>query len=921
MRGYCYLLGAVINTCETYIANGWNRDKVDVQTLYASSIFEKVDLQSQQIISALLEQSGAQAASLAQITALIQLVCRLDGANQDEHRRTREVVLEAIERRKQEPKKDSSDDESDVYEDIATYKLTTEIDGLSSAFELTDVSDAQESQLRNKTIKTILRSLQYERMTNRYEDVVEAYPKTFEWIFCETEEEQLPWDSFTTWLETGDSVYWISGKAGSGKSTLMKHIFDDHRTRRHLRRWANCRPLCIASFFFWGSGTAEQRSQSGCLKALLFQILDQHPELIPIAMPGRWAETYTNAIRQRNISEKPWSLNDLMAALRRIVRQTSTPLGLCFLVDGLDEFDGDHEDIVELFKDLALSDNFKACLSSRPWVIFKEAFFECSSLLLQNFTYKDIVFYVTGRFHSNISFKRLRSQQPEAAVALIKEVVDKADGVFLWVRLAVKSLLNGIQNRDDVTTLRTRLKTLPRELEALYVHLLNIIEPHYLPWTSKVLQIVRACRELGTFYSSTSQPFIGVVPLTLGALRLALEDTSFTSPRSENLLTVMRVNVNESYQDLEVHLAARAAGLLEVSHPSYGKVGEYSSVGYLHLTCRDYLESPTIWPNIVAHTAKSNFNPCSSMLRSCIKQLKLLEPPSPGEEFAEFAQRLLHSALIYASRIPPQEQVRLLDELNIHCTWLYSRLSEDPKHWSNHLFAQGPYQLESFLDLATIYQLSGFVGEKLKLHSPKKRKIESTSLLHKLLPKENWGAGWPGPTAEMVAVLLSYGADPNHRDGKFRSSVYENTILYILNSPPPHSPRDGTKDDKKPPYPMVREYLRILPILLTGGANPYLWCSKARAVDMDYRNLENTWKKIYPEEIQRVVEHFELIPKRINDPISKHDLQASMLLGDVYVKEIEDTVCSKERASLTIKPYVPPVWSFRWLFKAGQRTI
>lgn len=32
------------------------------------------------------------------------------------------------------------------------------------------------------------------------------------------------WNDFVAWLEEGDGLYWIAGKAGSGKSTLMKYI-------------------------------------------------------------------------------------------------------------------------------------------------------------------------------------------------------------------------------------------------------------------------------------------------------------------------------------------------------------------------------------------------------------------------------------------------------------------------------------------------------------------------------------------------------------------------------------------------------------------------------------------------------------------------------------------------------------------------
>jgi ABC-type thiamine transport system ATPase subunit len=53
-------------------------------------------------------------------------------------------------------------------------------------------------------------------MDNREERILEAHEKTFRWIFKDS--------PFKHWLEskTGSNLFWISGKAGSGKSTLMK---------------------------------------------------------------------------------------------------------------------------------------------------------------------------------------------------------------------------------------------------------------------------------------------------------------------------------------------------------------------------------------------------------------------------------------------------------------------------------------------------------------------------------------------------------------------------------------------------------------------------------------------------------------------------------------------------------------------------
>jgi hypothetical protein len=135
-----------------------------------------------------------------------------------------------------------------------------------------------EAALQAAADESVLASLGFLTMTTRYEEVVDAYPETFQWIFSETEQQR--WSSFGEWLREGEGVYWISGKAGSGKSTLMRHIYNSPLTMELLATWAAEIPLCVSSFFFWRSGTPEQRSQTGLLRALLFDVLSQQPKLI-----------------------------------------------------------------------------------------------------------------------------------------------------------------------------------------------------------------------------------------------------------------------------------------------------------------------------------------------------------------------------------------------------------------------------------------------------------------------------------------------------------------------------------------------------------------------------------------------------------------------------------------------------------------
>lgn len=67
----------------------------------------------------------------------------------------------------------------------------------------------------------VLESLHYREIDYRSEGIAIAYQETFQWIF-EKPTNSL-WADFVAWMRDSNAgLYWITGKPGSGKSTLMK---------------------------------------------------------------------------------------------------------------------------------------------------------------------------------------------------------------------------------------------------------------------------------------------------------------------------------------------------------------------------------------------------------------------------------------------------------------------------------------------------------------------------------------------------------------------------------------------------------------------------------------------------------------------------------------------------------------------------
>lgn len=170
----------------------------------------------------------------------------------------------------------------------------------------------------------------------------------------------------------------------------MRFIYEQERTRKMLEEWAKPHVPVMASFFFWNSGTPEQRSQLGFLRSLLFEVLQKYEELIPVIFPWLWAKQYSRLTDRSRLERNSWSLSQLKQGFKRLVNQRILAFRLCLFVNGLDEYEGDHEEIASLFHTITSSrlSSVKVCVSSRPLLGFHDAFGGEAGLRLQDLTYR-----------------------------------------------------------------------------------------------------------------------------------------------------------------------------------------------------------------------------------------------------------------------------------------------------------------------------------------------------------------------------------------------------------------------------------------------------------------------------------------------------------------------------------------------------
>lgn len=180
---------------------------------------------------------------------------------------------------------------------------------IADGFEGTQCKlEGVKTQMTNKEdqerAKEILESLYFPNVRLRHNTITEAHSDTFEWILSGKT------SIFKEWLQSSGGIFWVNGKAGSGKSTLMKFLVGHSKTKKYLDAWAIGSRLFVLDVYFWYLGTPLQRSEEGLLRSILLDILQAYPELMASVIPNKWKSKAT--------LQDSWSLSELRRALENI---------------------------------------------------------------------------------------------------------------------------------------------------------------------------------------------------------------------------------------------------------------------------------------------------------------------------------------------------------------------------------------------------------------------------------------------------------------------------------------------------------------------------------------------------------------------------------------------------------------------------
>lgn len=226
-------------------------------------------------------------------------------------------------------------------------------------------------------------------------------------------------DSFKGWSNTEDKdllCYRLTAQAGAGKSVLATYII------RHIQDLG-----LDTSYYFFRHGQ-DQQTVSSFLRSLALQMARRHLSMRRVLSSMQRGAVTFDKDDERSIWDKLF-VNGILPA--------SLPTTHYWVIDGLDEC-ADSENLFPLLQNLKSSFPIRILISSRRLPALEKHISRLGPRLCRHHIDPDDTRPDIQRFLENNSHRLPVELQDRPA--LMKKLIQKSDGVFLWVKLAFDAL-------------------------------------------------------------------------------------------------------------------------------------------------------------------------------------------------------------------------------------------------------------------------------------------------------------------------------------------------------------------------------------------------------------------------------------------------------------------------------------------------
>lgn len=367
----------------------------------------------------------------------------------------------------------------------------------------------------------------------------------------------------------------------------MKYIIRELRgfcrTKDILNKWDTEGTLVICSFFFWKLGSPLQKDYAGFLRSILYQIVEQREDILPILIGQN---TTLESTSYRSAPIYAWTRERLDDAMRCFIVNKPASIRLCLVVDGLDEYEGDEDFLMETVKYLSRDPGTRICVSSRREQIFRLGFKDSPQLRLHDLNQHDIEKATRERLCPVLEHHFPNSTKD--IDLLIKLVTYRSEGVFLWADLMCKDLRSGVRNADSMQELLERLDRTPDDIQGLYEHMLSRLDKSYLREAAEYFRLLLAAQSLSFEKMTTLHIACG-------------QEAAWNCVLNKDFAYFWSLGFQESCDKLETRILTRCAGLVEIDESPLGfsdwlyvrdNVSRHlCEVRFIHRTIKEFLES------------------------------------------------------------------------------------------------------------------------------------------------------------------------------------------------------------------------------------------------------------------------------------------------------------------------------------------
>ncbi|PLB43287.1 hypothetical protein P170DRAFT_419177 [Aspergillus steynii IBT 23096] len=259
---------------------------------------------------------------------------------------------------------------------------------------------------------------------------------TCQWIF-ETKELAKWLDPRAEGSRPEDSIFWLHGLPGSGKSTMAMCL-----TEGLERRFVNLEQESFA-YFFCEANHDTQNTATTILRGILWQLVRQNP-ILGDSLVQKFHERQDTLLR---------SFDALWTVFTEIIVDPRCGVSYC-VIDALDECDNESQILILQQLKLSFLDqpwheftqNVRILITSRPYQEISEylRLFPSQDLAKFEERARDIEVFIEKRvdeLHKHKSY-------PDGMASQIRNILqEKSEGTFLWVGLTCEDLMKvGVQD-------------------------------------------------------------------------------------------------------------------------------------------------------------------------------------------------------------------------------------------------------------------------------------------------------------------------------------------------------------------------------------------------------------------------------------------------------------------------------------------